>query len=243
MARKTDDSLRDEIPTPMDDGISGDTVADYLRRNPDFFADRLELLSEMTAPSRFTGDGVVDMQKYLAETRLGEIDDLRNCAQEVIKTSRTNMSVQTRTHAAVLALLSVAGVDQLLRIIHDDLPFLLNVDVVVLGFEPPHGPVAALLSADIHKLPKGGVDGLLGADENVCLLRELETGSDLFGAAAGLVRSAAVARLRPGLEIPPGLVAFGSRGATFCPGQGTELIGFLARVLEQCLHRLAEQSD
>ena len=43
MARKTDDPVQDENPAPADgdggNGVSGDAVADYLRRNPDFFAD------------------------------------------------------------------------------------------------------------------------------------------------------------------------------------------------------------
>jgi|TARA_Y100000294_G_scaffold109072_1_gene101193 hypothetical protein len=256
MGRKTDKPAVDDDQAPADD-VSGDAVADYLRRHPEFFTDRLDLLSDMTAPDRWSGDSVVDIQRFLAERRLGEIDDLRNCAQEVIETSRTNMSVQTRTHAAVLALLSAADLEHLLRIINDDLPLLLDVDVVTLGFEAPgspgspeSGPQAVpgkalgelLAQADVQKLRQGGVDGIFGAEENVRLLRDIgdetEVGGTLFGAAAGLARSAALARLRPGREVPAGLVALGSRESAFRPGQGTELIGFLARVLESCLHRL-----
>lgn len=255
MGRKTDKPVvvDDQVPA---EGISGDAVADYLRRHPDFFTDRLDLLSDMAAPDRWSDDSVVDMQRFLAERRMGEIDDLRNCAQEVIETSRTNMSVQTRTHAAVLAMLSAADLEHLLRVISDDLPLLLDVDVVTLGFEAPDPPESGLRAvpgkalgellalAEVQKLAPGGVDGILGAEENVRLLRDIgdgtEFGDTLFGAAAGLARSAALARLRPGREIPAGLVALGSRESAFRPGQGTELIGFLARVLESCLHRLVE---
>ena len=239
MTRKTDDQAKDETRDPMDETPSGDAVAEYLGRNPDFFADRVDLLSGMSAPDRWSGDGVVDIQRFLAERRLIEIDDLRNCAQEVIETSRTNMSVQTRTHAAVLAVLAAADAEQLLRVIDGDLPLLLDVDVVMVGFEPSK-TVAALLSPDVHGLSKGAVDGILGAEGNVRLLRDIEDDGAIFGAAAGLVRSAALARLRPGKALPDGLLALGARGPAFGPGQGTELIGFLARVLEQCLHRLAE---
>ena len=82
---------------------------------------------------------------------------------------------------------------------------------------------------------------MLGADQNVRLMKTIRDNGTLFGAAAGLVRSAALARLRPGKRMPAGLLAFGSRGATFRPNQGTELIHFLTRVLESCLHRLAER--
>ena len=261
MGRKTDKPAVVDDQAPAED-VSGDAVADYLRRHPDFFTDRLDLLSDMTAPDRWSGDSVVDIQRFQAERRLSEIDDLRNCAQEVIATSRSNMSVQTRTHAAVLAMLSAADLEHLLRIINDDLPLLLDVDVVTLCIEAPEGieapgspesgpravpgkALGALLAmAEVQKLPRGGVDGILGAEENVRLLRDIkdgtEVGGTLFGAAAGLARSAALARLRPGREIPAGLVAMGSRESAFHPGQGTELIGFLARVLESCLHRLVE---
>ena len=257
MGRKTDKPVVVDDQAPAED-VSGDAVADYLRRHPDFFTGRLDLLSDMAVPDRWSDDSVVDMQRFLAERRLGEIDDLRNCAQEVIETSRTNMSVQTRTHAAVLAMLSAADLEHLLRVINDDLPLLLDVDVVTLGIEAPGSPesglqavpgkaLGALLAlAEVQKLPQGGVDGIFGAEENVRLLEDIgdgtEVGGTLFGAAAGLARSAALARLRPGREVPAGLVALGSRGSAFRPGQGTELIGFLARVLESCLHRLVEAS-
>ena len=243
MKRKTKNSAVDDNPAPTDEGVSADSVADFLRRNPDFFNDRLDLLSEMAAPSRWTGDGVVDMQLFLAERRLGEIDELRNCAQEVIETSRTNMSVQTRTHASVLALLAVEGLDQLLRVASDDLPLLLDVDVVTLRFEPAAGSVAAVFSASAHRIPKGTVDKLLGTDNNVRLLREIKDDGTIFGSAAGLARSAALARLRPGNNIPAGFMALGSREAAFGPGQGTELIGFLARVMEACIFRLVEHES
>ncbi len=231
---------------PAMEDISGDAVAGYLRRHPDFFTGRLDLLSEMSAPSRWSGDGVVDMQRYLAESRRGEIDDLRNCAQEVIETSRSNMSVQTRTHAAVLALMSATDVEQLMCVINDDLPLLLDVDVAVLGLEPPVSETGALGAAppEVLELAEGGVDRMLGADENVCLLRGLEDEKEyaefLFGAASGLVRSAVLLRLRAGSVVAGGVLALGSRGDTFSPGQGTELAGFLARALELCLYRLAE---
>jgi uncharacterized protein YigA (DUF484 family) len=238
MAQKSNDPALGTPPSG-EDGVSGENVADYLARHPDFFTDKLELLSEMTAPSRWSGDGIVDMQRFLAERRLDEIDELRNCAQEVIETSRSNMSVQTRTHAAVLAAISAVSFEHLLRVVNDDLPLLLDVDVVILGFEHQDG---STLPSDVHKLPPGSVDALLGEVGNIRLFQDMEDDGTIFGAGAGLVRSAAIARLRPGVGVPTGLFAMGSRGSTFYSGQGTELIGFLARVFESCLHRLAETS-
>ena len=88
------------------DDISEAEVIAYLRARPDFLAHHADVVSGMVAPERWSGDGVVDMQKFLIDRRSGERDQLRDAAQDVIETSRSNMSVQTRTHAAVLSLLA-----------------------------------------------------------------------------------------------------------------------------------------
>ncbi len=212
-------------------------VAEYLQENPDFFKAHPEIMSEVVAPERWTGDGVVDMQRYMLDRRTSEIDELRNCAQEVIETSRSNMSTQTRTHAAVLAAVTAKSFEHLVRILSDDWPFLLDVDVVSIGFEPAHTPDPRIVLNEVRQLDAGDVDLYVGAEQDICLYREFSDDGRIFGAGAGLVQSAALARLRPSLASPVGVMALGSRGSVFHPGQGSELIGFLVRVLESLIHR------
>ncbi|MBX6369123.1 MAG: DUF484 family protein, partial [Rhodospirillales bacterium] len=58
----------------------------------------------------------------------------------------------------------------------------------------------------------------------------------LFGSGAGLVRSAAFLRINVAEHAPMGLLCIGTRKPEkFHPGQGTELLGFLARALETTL--------
>jgi len=223
-----------------------DQVRDFLGRHPDFLIKNPEVMEQLTVPSRWSGDGVVDMQQYALEHLRGEIDSLRDCAQDVIETSRSNMSTQTRTHAAALALLGVRNFDHMARTINEDLPLLLDVDVVTLGFETPAPgtPAAAVLeTAEVQRFAPGLVDGLIGADHDVVLLREMHDDGTVFGGGSGLVRSAALSRLRAGDGIPQGLLAMGSRGSGFHPGQGTDLIIFLSRVLERTLARWLEPGD
>ncbi len=223
------------------EGLNGEDVRDYLGRHPDFLTAHPELLEALSTPSRWNGDGVVDMQQFMLERLRGEIDSLRGCAQDVIETSRTNMSAQTRVHAAVLALLAAKDFDHLLRTIAEDLPLLLDIDVVAICFETGAADAMAepeLVSPHIRRLEAGRVDDILGRDRDVALFREMEDDGTLFGGGSGLVRSAALSRLRPGTKTPDGLLALGSRGNTFHPGQGTDLITFLGRVIERCIHRL-----
>ena len=230
---------------PVDEAAEAEAeaaeVAEYLERHPDFFVHRPELFKAMQAPGRFEDDHVVDFQQFQIERHRTEIDELRNCAQEVIETSRSNLTIQTRTHAAVLALLSARTFKQVSRIVIEDMPLLLDVDVVAFGFEPTGLNLPELSATpDVRVLPQGTVDMTVGADHDTALYRDFMDDGTVFAAASSLVKSAACARLRPGLGLPPGLLALGSRGDTFRPGQGTELLSFLARITELCIRRLME---
>ena len=227
---------KSEVAEAGPNGPSAEQVADYLARHPEFFEANGHLFASMPAPGRWSG-GVVDIQKVMLDRRIEEIEELRNCAVEVIETSRTNMTVQTRTHAAILALLAATSFEHLLRVVGEDVPLLLDVDVAVLAFEAGDRPIAELVATETRYFRTGMVDELIGADKDVRLIRDVRDDGTLFGGAAGLVRSAALVRLRPNRNTPPGLLALGSRGATFQPGQGTELLQFLARVLEACVQR------
>ncbi len=241
MTQHEQDAALDGLPAAADD-LSGDQVVEYLRNNPKFLAENADLLSTMESPGRWSGDGVVDMQQFLMENLRAEIDNLRESARFVIELSRNNMSIQSRCHAAVLALLAADTADQFFHIISDDLPLLLDVDVVTLGFEPSQPPLAGLVSPEILTLNEGTVDHWMAGGRNACLVREIDDDGALFGAAAGLVHSAALARIRPGKTLPAGLLALGSRTpGLFEPGQGTELIAFLARIMEWSLSRWLEK--
>jgi len=242
MTQKKKDALVAPGPAPARGGLSEDRVAGYLRRHPDFFARHADVLAAMTPPARWQGDRVVDMQRFVLERLRDEVESLRACAQEIIETSRSNLSSQTRAHAAVLAMLAAGDFEHMVRVVNDDMPLLLDVDVVAIGFEAGSKPVAGVVGEDIRGFAAGTVDSLLGgADQDVVLVRDMTDDGTVFAAAAGLVHSAALARLRPNPTTPVGLLALGSRKRAFHPGQGTELIRFMARMLECCVHGWREK--
>ncbi len=227
-------------PETPEDEVDEAAVLEFLARNPDFLARHPDVLAGMAAPGRWSGDGVVDMQQFLINRRESEMDELRDAAQDVIETSRSNMSVQTRTHGAVLSLLNARAWEDVLRVVTQDWPLLLDVDAVSLGFEVTAGPDERLMQNDIRRLPLGYVDRVLEGDTEVGLFRQISDDGTLFAAAAGLVNSAALARIHAGPGWPTGLLALGGRVDTFHPGQGTELLSFLSRVLESSLARIME---
>lgn len=223
---------------------SAEAVAAYLLEHPDFLIRHPHLLKTLTPPARWTGDEVVDIQKFMVDTLKDEMEGLRTCAQEVIETSRSNMANQTRTHAAVLSLLSANDIERLMRIISDDLPMLLDVDVAIIALDIDDLP--QLADGEIRRLATGEVDRLIGPTQEAALFAVMDEalthGCGVFNGVEGLVKSAALARLRmeavgesAGMS---GLLALGSRHeGMFHSRQGTELLRFLARVVERCLGR------
>ena len=241
MTAEQDDATAKDGAAPERAEVTGDQVTDYLRHHPDFLADHPEVLEILTLPTRWSGDGVVDIQQFALEHLRGEIDNLRSCAMDLIDTSRGNLSSQTHIHSAVLALMGAETFEHLMRAVSDQLPLLLDVDVATVGFEPAPSPLPGLVAADVRRLPEGAVDRLAGKGQDVALHHEMADDGTVFAAGAGLVRSAALARLRPAAGRPVGLLALGSRGdGVFHTGQGTELVAFLARVLERCIENCLE---
>src|SRR5690606_6839789 len=121
--------------------------------------------------------------------------------------------------------------ENLIQAVTTDLAVLLDVDVVALCVEATSGQPRRDV-AGVHMLAPGDVDAILGPNRDIMLVPDRHDPNPLYGAGAGLVRSEALLRLRPSAKAPTGLLALGSRVAgRFDPGQGTELLSFLARIL------------
>jgi uncharacterized protein YigA (DUF484 family) len=215
------------IGTPI---IAPAEVALYLGRHPDFLVQHPELLAILTPPSHRRGDNVVDLQHFMIDRLKTDAQRLQAQQRALIATSRANLSSQQRVHAAVLALLSATGFEQLIQIVTTDLAVLLGIDVVTLCIESVKG-TARPPRPGLQLLAPGDVDAVLGRHRDALLEDEIEGDARIFGSGAGLVQSAALLRLAVA-KAPPGLLALGTRHAgTFKSGQGTELLCFLAQAL------------
>lgn len=217
-----------DLPTP-------EQVLAFLQAHPDFLPAQDGVMARLLAdymPDRNLGSGVVDFQGHALRALRTEITELRREAQELIRTARDNMSLQHRIHEAALALMAAETVEDGAKALAEDLPLLLEVDLVLLCFEP--GAPAGLARIS-QPLPVGTVETLL-AGSDTRLRAHLHGEATLYGEGAGLIESDALVRLPATDRHPVGLLAFGSRRArAFEPGQGTELMSFLSAVLHHCL--------
>ena len=227
MTRKTE-SADHEAPLRVDE----DLVVAYLAKHPDLLVRRPELLSRLIPPSRFEDDSVVDLQAVMIRRLTEELEQMKGCAEHLIATSRSNMSIQSRTHQVVMSMLAAGDVEKLLRVVAEDMPAQLDLDIALLAFEAP----ADDLPPGLVPLSPGLVESVLGAGD-VLLRSQKNADPSIFGDAATLINSFALARIAPPAH-PVGLLALGSRhDRTFHSSQGTELLAFLAGVLEDCVSR------
>ena len=222
----------DDTKTAPGAVLTAQQVADYLRRHPDFLGQHPELLTGAVPGAPLRADGAVDMQHFMLKRTQGELRALQDAHADLVSTSRANLTTQKRIHQAALALLAAPGFPQLLEAVTTDLAVHLEVDVVALCVEAVEGAPNRVPMGGISILKPGTVDHILG-EGRATLLRPYVSGERaLFGPAAGLVRSDALLRLDLGSRAPHGILAFGSRNeGRFQPGQGIDLLTFLAGIL------------
>ena len=146
--------------------------------------------------------------------------------------SRANFAAQTRTHASVIDLIEAIDLADLAR----------RVDCVArLQFGLLTG-VVALESPDAappgwHRLAPGQIDLLVGRGKLV-RMGVIPTAVGLFGELGPIIGSVALVRLVMRPERREGVVAFaGVEKDAFAADMGSDLVSFLARVVERTAER------
>lgn len=215
-------------------------VIGFLRENSDFLERYPELLSVIVPPARAfedadeSGGEVVDLQGAMLNRMRAELAERSEQSSELIDASRANLQSQNRIHAAVIALLSSRSLDHMLEILTVDLAGLLNVDAVALCLEG--GSVAPTTNQGVRVVPKGTIDKIVEGSHTITLREQIEGDKRIYGEASGLVCSEAMLRLSIRDDAPCALLALGSRDPDrFHAGQGSELLTFLARIMEHSI--------
>lgn len=205
-------------------------VEAFLRAHPDFLAARPALYRALVPPRRVHGDRLADHMAAMLAAERAQAALLRERLEALVAAGRANAAIQARAQRAVLAVLAAREPAEAFDVIVQDWPALLGVDVVAVGAEARALPLA-------RPLPRGLVARLVPPAAPVALRPEARETETLYGEAAALVASDALARL----PLPGGgeaLLACGVREAgAYEPRQGTEVIAFLAAAAAAALTR------
>jgi hypothetical protein len=129
--------------------------------------------------------------------------------------------------------MGASSFEHLIQVTTIDLPVFLGLDVSALCIETAATPPPRCQTPGVRLIDPGAVDRLLGPARDMLLRQNARGERAIFGAGATLVHSDALLRLTISPATPVGLLALGSRKeGRFHAGQGTELLGFLARAVE-----------
>ena len=223
-------------------------VREFLLANPDFLRENVDLFKE-----RDLGNGVVDFQSFLVKNLQKNSETLKNRYDLLVDFCRDNMSVQGQVHRAILRLIRTKTLEQLLEVITQDLVSLFDVDVVRLAMESETAEHYDSFYSEnnysgIVFIVPGTVDYAIGPQKNVAMVADAQTQTpigfeQIFADCDALIQSCALLRLNLELTKRPVILAFGVRYPDrFHPGQGSELLTFLAGIvahqLDQYLHEL-----
>jgi len=225
----------DTAPLGTAPDLTDARVVEYLRRHPDFLITHPELLRVLASPTRASGDGVVDMQTFMIERLRAEVERLIDHRSALVAAGRAAHASQTRVQDAVVAMMSARSLEHLLEIVTVDFLDLLRLDVVTLCVENGvDGKPCA--KPGVRCVEPGLFDAVMGDAGESLFLADTPGDERLFGAGAGLARSAALLRIDLGANAPPCLLALGARAPGVFPARGDNaLYAFLARALEHCL--------
>ena len=214
------------------------TVTAWLRKNPDFLLENSSLLTLLKSASSDTQDGVVDMQSFILERVKTDLVQQKRREKHLLATMEDNVAGQEKVHNAVIAIIAETDIHAINKVIRTKLPQLLDIEAAVLCIEEP----SALALAGANPIGTGGIRNLFGKQNRILLQSETLGEPIIFGDASDRVKSVAFLKLIIGKSSPEMLLALGSgHDDGFSKNQGTNLLIFLAKVIEerlkQCLGR------
>ncbi|WP_373084309.1 DUF484 family protein [Sneathiella sp.] len=220
--------------------LKEEQVRSWLISHPEFLTENADLLTMVIPPERISGDGVIDMQSFLVSRLQREVTQLTALQDDFVEAARTNQHTQEMVHASIQAILSATSLGHFVHIMTQDLPELLEIDVITLCVE--EGPIPLPDMTGLQRLKAGSIARANWQKRSIILRPSAPKSKAVFGPAKDLVRSDALIKL----EVPSlhahAMAAFGSREpAHFHEEQATDLLRFLAIAMQSCLQMWLEQ--
>ncbi len=206
-------------------------VADYLRRNTDFFTRHEDLLEELAIPHHETGKAISLIERQVNLIR-EQKQELKRQLQQLTVAARTNENLLQRFQAMILNLIGSDDIDQAVEYIRGALREDFHADAVeLLLFDCPGRKES--INRDDSRLR--ALETVIGGRRTVCGHFKPEQTELLFGEAAREISSAVVIPLC-GEEDRPclGLLAIGSIDPKrYHPEMGTVFVSHLGSVMNR----------
>lgn len=222
-------------------GLTDEQVYEFLTENTNFLEKYPDLLDELITPAGLSGEGVVDFQTILVEKLKQDKKRFIELQRELIETTEYNAHNWTRIQAACIALLEAEDFEDLVNIVAQDFPVILDVDVCCLVLESYGTEIPNFKHPCLSIVKPGAIRDRLGKGGYACLQGNVYGDPDIYGPAYESVKSEALLRLDIAPKSHKGMIAFGSEQPdTFDPEQEIDQIAFLGQILERFIRQFLD---
>ena len=232
--------------------LDDESVKQYLRSNPDFFQKNSDVLVDMLPPAEDQGENILDMQEFVMSRLQNNIKDLRKKYNNLVSSCYDNMVIQKQISRAIIALVKTHDLNQLLEVITIDLAQLFDVDLVRLCIESVDTSTEDLENPEnlsgIKLIPIGLADKIITGKDRFMLVEDTSKKAfngfdDVFENCESLAISCAMIKVSIGDGSRKAILGFATRKPEFfTPKQGTDLLAFLADIIEFQLEKCLQQS-
>ena len=211
--------------------LTAEDIESYLRKNPDFFLVRPELLAELVIPHR-SGEAVSLVEKQVKVLR-EQNEQARKRLHELIEIAKLNEDLAHRMHHLVLTLIDAADPEEVFKTLYENLKRNFRAEKVAIRlFAQPAGSEFLTLAEFVGK--EAGTSGLFGTliEKRLPTIGTPDTQQQafLFGPDGAEITSVVLVPLR-GSDWA-GVMAIGSSDPDrFQKGMGVELLANLGEVL------------
>lgn len=221
-------------------------LRDRLIAEPEVLLEDREIMKALVAANeRAMGDNVVDLRGIAMDRLESRLSRLEDTHRSVIAAAYENLAGTNQIHRAILSLLEAPRFESFLNTLGGEVRDMLQVDSLrlVLETRAEEDPVIHRLGALLRTADPGFIAQYLTLGRNLpvrqVVLRQYQPEDDqIYGDAAGFIRSEALIRLDLGPGRLPGLIALGAEDPhQFSPQQGTDLLTFFGSVFERMMWR------
>lgn len=245
--RETPQNQRPQTAKTTTEMSDTEKVFLYLKKNPDvlkkFITENPETVNKLSFPSE-NSKGTTDFHAFRAQKAQKELTRLKDRNRMLIQTSTDNMESQQQIHQLALDILSATSIQHLLKTLRSYLNDQMDVDYTHLCLLED-APLPEKIRNAHQRVTRQTFDSIFADSSEPVVLRTLYEQEDkkIHGDWADNAASDGLLRIQTPQGTDMGFLALVSgQRERFHPGQGAELLTFIARILGHVMEDWATQS-
>ena len=233
----TEVSAAKEIIETSDNELGADQIADYLRKNPEFFIEQEGLLADLSLPHE-SGKAISLLERQVTILRDRGIE-ARQKLNNLLENARNNDQLFDTTRNLVMALLRANNLTEIVAVAQENLSNHTNIDACqIILIEQPQLDVSNAVKIDSEKNLKTDFADVFRLKRTHCGTLTQDQIDYLFADSGKSIRSTALCPVVNNSEVFA-LLAFGNQEENFFNiNLDTLFLDFIGQVVGAVFYRM-----